>query len=458
MTAGLLELVSKGKKDVYFVGQPGVFYYSNVYRSVPETVWTQHKIQSKGPGKWGGFIEFELDAVPDLTKNYCLQIHLPSWLPSSATGLPQDASGNTYGYINAPAIYMFEVIEVYADTKLIQRIVPQWLDLAGRRGLLGMADGSIQAAGEFARMVGMRADGAPESKPSYTYVGPGEDHLGRTLLLPLPILGCVRPTDRPFPMRAVTATKITIRARIRKLDFMIESYPVRGLLPFRRELFIDEVSIGTIQAREEFPRGPDVTLLYQGGYVGPIIRDAILQKPHALLVERVQDEAFALEKPILRTAGDVPPMRLDFRGPIKTIMVAFQRDTARLANTFTDFTDGNGLPAIQLATSIRLITNGRDRFPAWTPFFYGDFVNYGNPGVFGPAADCVFDFGLDSTQQNPTGTINFSTAEKILLSTQIASTNLDRVHVNVFAIGYTTFVIKNGILEVGVVPGKDIIC
>lgn len=465
MTAGLLELVSKGKKDTYFTGQPGIFYYSNVYQPIPETIWTQHRIESKGPAKWGGFIEFELDAIPDLTKNYYLHIHLPSWLPSSVIDIPEDASGNIYGYINAPAIYLFELIEVFADTKLIQRIVPQWLDLAGRRGLLGLADGTIQAAGEFARMVGRRSDNEPESRPSYTYVGQNEADLNRTLLVPLPILGCVRPTDSPFPMRAVTGTKLTIRARIRKLDNMIESYPVRELLPFRKELFVNTVSIGTINTREEFARGPDISLVYQGGYVAPIIRNAIVQKSHAILIERVQDEEFALEKPILSSAAnggvDVPPMRLDFRGPIKTIMVVFQRSAARLAKTFTDYTNGSGSSAITVATFIRIITNGRDRFPAWTPFLYADPVHYGNPGVYGPQSDCIFNFGLNSIEQNPTGTINFSVSEKISLSTQLSSNvpaDSDRIYVNVFAIGYTTFVIKNGILEVGVIPGKDIVC
>lgn len=468
MTAGLLELVSKGKKDVYFVGQPGIFYYNNVYRRVPETAWTQHVLQSKSPAKWGSQIEFELDAVPDLTKNYFLQVHLPSWLPTSvpSAAAPTDASGNQYGYVNCPALYIFEHIEVLADTHIVQRLTPQWLDLAGRRGLLGMADGTTQAATEFGRMVGRRDDLLPpDPRPSYTYVSAGEDELLRTLIVPLPILGCVRPTDPPFPMRAVTGSRITIRARLKKIDTLIESYPVRGLLPFNKELFIDDEPIGIIQEREVFPRGPDICIMYTAGYVNPVVRDMVALRPHAVLIEHVQDQEFALERAVLLAAAagspDVKPMRIDFRGPVKVLTVAFQRSAARLARTVADFTDGNGASMIGAATNLRIITNGRDRFPSWMPFFYADPVHYGAPGVGAAQVDCVFDFGLDSGSRSPTGTVNFSAADKILLSIQLGTDmpgDSDRIFVNVFGVGYKVLVIKNGFIEVGTVPGKDIVC
>lgn len=469
MTAGLLELVSKGKKDVYFVGQPGVFYYSNVYRYVPETAWTQSVVQSKSPAKWGSQIEFELDAVPDLTKNFFLQIHLPSWLPTAvpAAAAPTDASGNQYGYVNCPALYLFEHIEVLADTHIIQRLTPEWLDLAGRRGLLGMADGTIQAAAEFGRMVGRRrATTTPDPRPSYTYVSTGEDELLRTLIVPLPILGCVRPTDPPFPMRAVTGSRITIRARLKKIDSLIESYPVRGLLPFNKELFIDDESVGIIQEREAFSRGPDVSITYTAGYVSPVVRDMIALRPHAVLIEHVQDQEFAIERAVLLAAAagspDVKPMRIDFRGPVKVITVAFQRSAARLARTPADYTNSSGSASqISVASSLRLITNGRDRFPSWAPFFYADPVHYGAPGVSAAQVDCVFDFGLDSGGRSPTGTLNFSAADKILLSVQLGTdipADSDRIFVNVFGVGYKVLVVKNGFIEVGAVPGKDIVC
>ncbi len=479
MTAGLLELVSRGKMDVFFVGQPGVRYYQTLHTRTPPATWGPHFVPSKGPLRWGKTAEFELDPVADLARNFRFHIHLPTWLPTpllatSRTTALIDASGNSYGYTSAAAAYIFEWIEVYSDSTLLQRLTPAWLDLWLQS--VGTNDSVIESDAKIGRRtvpttIQSLTTGA---LPSYNYVGVGEDDVKRYLLLPLPILGCVRPTDPPFPMRSATASRVIIRVKLRPLSQVIESFPTRGLLPFSQGLYdvtYPDTLLGAALTPTDFAGGPDVSVLYDAGYIPPVVRDAIARTPWELVVETIQDEEFALEKPILMSAGtaaggvDVPLLNLEFRHPVKWVVVAFQRDAARLARTWTDYTIGAAATATgpdstpwltNIPATLALVINGSDRYPRVAPWLYRDIEWMGLPGGRSPGLNPVYSFlgATDPAGRNPSGTLNFSTVDKAALAVHLGGvgaapipTDSNRIFVLVFAVGYTVLTIKDGIVR-----------
>lgn len=424
MTGALLELISRGKKDAYCFGQPGSQYYSKSYLYTPPVVWTNTSIPPKNAAKWGGIVEFDLNPVADLVNAFRFTIHFPS--VAAATG---------FGYVDAPAIYLFEWIEVYSDTHLIQRLTPSALDLWFQRGY--WSSDYRASATEIGRMVGRRT--TPEQTPSFTYVSAAESDLQRICILPLPILGCNRQTDPPFPMRCVTTSQISIRARIKTLKAMLESFPTAGQ-PFTMPV-------------EVFARGPDINLVYDTGFVSVAVRDTLLKSRRSVLIEHIQTVEFPIEKVKLATAAaigsiDIKFPRMDIRGPIKMISAIVQTASARTANQYSVYE-----PLTTYMSSINLISNGHERFYALDPYYYMDAG--GTAGTEG-MQDVVFSPATEPEKRSPTGTLYFNPSEKCFMTGQLLGTTTeDRIYIVVNAMGYTTLEMRNGVARPGVVPGSN---
>lgn len=425
MTGALLELISRGKKDVYCFSQPSSQYYSKSYLYTPPIVWSTSSLPPKNAPRWGSIVEFDLNPIADLVNSFRFHIYFPS--VESATG---------FGYVDAPAIYMFDWIEVYSDSTLIQRLTPTALDLWFQRGY--WSSDYRAAATETSKMVARRSNAIPNPIPTFTYVHSDESDIHRKCILPLPILGCNRQTDPPFPMRCATASQISIRARIKSLKSMLESYPVAGV-PF------------TIPV-ETFARGPDINLVYDTGFVSVPVRDTLLKTRHSILIEHIQTVEFPIEKTKLVSAVavggvDIRFPRIDIKGPVKMLSIITQTASARNAHQYAQYQS----PSTYLS-SINLITNAHERFYMLDPYYYMDAGwTEGTAGM----RDAVFNVATNPEERSPTGTLYFNTKEKCNITGQLIGTvSEDRIYIIVNALGYTTIELQNGKAHPGVVPSS----
>ena len=104
-SGGLLELVARGKKDVFFTANPTVSFFHSAYVRAAAFTKEIYVAKPRNVPDWGQWLEFDLDHRGDLVRHFYLRIELPSWLPqdawlANARGIVTDLSGVTYGWCN----------------------------------------------------------------------------------------------------------------------------------------------------------------------------------------------------------------------------------------------------------------------------------------------------------------------------------------------------------------------
>jgi hypothetical protein len=132
-SGGLLELVARGKKDLFFHSNPVVSFFHSVYvRAAPFTKEI-HITKPRNIPDWGHWVDFDIEHRGDILKNYYLRITLPTWLLSddsaaNKSGIVTDLSGQTYGYTNNIGFHMLEKIQFFQDQVLIHETYGEYLD------------------------------------------------------------------------------------------------------------------------------------------------------------------------------------------------------------------------------------------------------------------------------------------------------------------------------------------
>ena len=132
-SGGLLELVARGKKDLYFTSNPKITFFHSVYsRAAPFTKEIYVSAPRNVPD-WGHYVDFDIDHRGDLLKRMYLRITLPTWLPSNAvaanlSGVVTDPSGVTFGYCNNVGFQVIDCIQFFQDQLLLFETYGEYLD------------------------------------------------------------------------------------------------------------------------------------------------------------------------------------------------------------------------------------------------------------------------------------------------------------------------------------------
>lgn len=210
-SGGLLELVARGKKDIFFTTNPKVSFFHNVYMKSAAFSKEIYVQKPRNIPDWGHTTEFELEHRGDLVREFYLRIQLPTWLPSAAmtvnpTGLVSDPSGVTYGYCNNIGFQMIDKVQVYNDQVLLHEIYGEYLDWRLRQsysyGATYLVGAEIGSRDESPLAIGRAAT-------------PG------LLRVPLPILGWQHLGDPGLPLVALRGQRFRIRVLLRKLEEVV---------------------------------------------------------------------------------------------------------------------------------------------------------------------------------------------------------------------------------------------
>ena len=82
--AGLLELVSRGKKDTYFTHDATSSFFHGLYPKCAAFTEEVYVTQARNAGAFGNWVEFPIEHRGDLVRDFKLRLTLPTWLPSAA--------------------------------------------------------------------------------------------------------------------------------------------------------------------------------------------------------------------------------------------------------------------------------------------------------------------------------------------------------------------------------------
>ena len=369
-----MELVSRGKKDVFFTANPKTSFFHSVYARAAAFTKEIYIAKPRNTPEWGRWVEFEIEHRGDLVKHTYLRIDLPSWLPPSvwsanARGRVTDASGVTFGWCNNIGFQMIEKIQMFQDQVLIQELYGEYLDWRLRQ-LHGIAtsyvlQSSIGSRNETALAIGRGAN--PQS-----------------LRVPIPLLGWQHFGDPGLPTIALRSQRFRLRVLFRRVEDLIVASDRRlRPSPWGRALSVQTQADGPVTSavalsRDAFPPlevAFETTQLYVPADVGTWLRSQTIRFPFV----SVQSDTFTVEDTQMVAAFmGAPgafsiPFTLDIHGPANRLLVAFRTEANTLAGARTQLLAPNGGG---LVTALRLNIANIDRLRPAPVAVWRDVASY----------------------------------------------------------------------------------
>lgn len=450
-SGGLLELVARGKKDVFFNSNPTISFFHSVYvRSAPFTKEI-HILKPRNTPEWGKWVDFDFEHRGDIVKHVYLRLELPSWLPPSLheinqTGLiTYDISGTTFGYCNNIGFQAIECIQFFQDQIIVHEAYGEHLDWSLRQMY------SHTETALIAHQIGSR-DESP--------IAIGRSVNTRCLRIPIPILGWQTLNDPGLPMIALKGERFRIRIHLRELEeIIVASDGQLNPHPWGKQLRIQKTKQGSIDTSysalpvtcmKTIGMGLETTQMYISADSQMFLKAQTLRIPF----QSTQFQQYTLEDNILTAASMNPsaqykfPLPIDFSGSINRMLIGFRSEASTDAGQRTYL----NVPIQTMRMNIANI----DRIKQWSiPIFrevggYWKHPRLGldllNPAM--PQEVYSITFG-GFEKERPMGTINFSRAISPTLFLTLSALEYDtrnisrKTHALLYAESWNIYVIAN---------------
>lgn len=414
----LFELVARGNKDVYFMNDDKSAHvpFSYNMKTWPATIDETRQTQPLNMVDFGRSVEWEMEVFGDILVAASLVVELPTWLPPSVAAINyknivSDSSNHTYGYTQGIGAFLFEQIQFYQDQLLLQEF-----------------------SGDFLYAWYHLQNSLPQEALTLTEIG---CHKGlpidiqrnatpKKLTLRLPLIGCAHSDEGGLPFVSLPGQKFRIRCKLRRLEDLVES---SSQLPKpspwdRSDLFIRDIngiqkSIKPL-TREQIGK-PLITLETTQRYIRQDLQ--LLMKQHKFQIPflRPFENMISLDPPDYVSIGNggssYVTKRIDGRHPAESIIIFFQSEYNIERNQLWNF--NNPLGSGEYYNKMQLLIAAKEREKSWDNKLWEKISPWAKaektPGI--PISLISFtvgpQYGYISPQiRNPSGTVNFTTADK----------------------------------------------
>jgi len=404
----LYESVARGNKDTFFFRDDATALspFEQRYGPVPPVIHELRRIPPLNGADFGRSSEFSFDVAGDVVTKPTILIDLPSWIPpeyllQASQGLVTDLNGNTYGYTYGIAYFLFKKIQLYQDKVLLYEYSGDTL-FAARSNR-----GSLNGAYMENRLAGFH-DGSAASI--------GAAAAPARLRLEIPFVGT------SFPSIAVRSQSFKLRLELRKLEEIVESSLAIPVTPWLVPAFttgtstfapLSKIAIGqpTLQLEARH--------IYTDGETQKALQDSSLEIPFQRLYENTFTYNAADYAPLIKSAAAIAPCtrRLDAVHPAGRLLWFFRSQEDLRAGRRYVFTDVSGQEYYQRQS---LIIASRDREPLNSPLLWNIIMNHAKEDRdCGPGIG-VMNWDLGSYATQPEGSVNFGTADRPTLYTELA--------------------------------------
>jgi hypothetical protein len=405
----LYEAVARGNKDTYFFKDSleALNPFEQRFTPVPPVIHELRRIPPLNGADFGRSSEFELEVAGDVFQNITVLIDLPTWLPTGIDpATVTDASGNTCGYTNGVGYFLFRKIQLYVDKILLyeysgdalfaSRAMRSSLNHAFLENkLLGLHDGSAEAIALNAAPPRLRLE------------------------LPFP----------PFPSIAMRSQSLKLRLELRKPEEIVESSSQLPFVPWAQPLLSNGVAFTPLSriALNQPQLQLETRHIYTDGETQLALQKATLELPFSRLYENTFTFAAADYAALKRstTAIATGTRRLDAVHPAGRLLWFFRSQNDLRAGRRYAFTDPSGN---EYYRNQALIIAGRDRETSAGPLLWNQIINHAKetrdpgPGI----GTMNWDLGCGYDVQ-PEGSVNFGTADRPTLYTELAVTPPDLI-------------------------------
>ena len=431
----LYELVARGNKDAFFYQDffNSKYIFENSYKPQPPTSFEIRRIPPKSAAEFGRTVEFDIDLVGDMLRKPTILIQLPSWLPPTiaanvSSSLITDLSGVSYGYTKAIAYFLFEQIEVYQDTILLQEFSGDALwALSSIQGTLASGLVTASLTGDHdGSVVSISRNAAPQQ-----------------LRLEIPFLGSQQESEPGFPLRAVTKHVFRIRAKLRKLEDLIEcSDPlvVTKPNPWGRSDFQQQLSrtgtpipFTTLEKRNMLPilLQLETTQVYTSHELQCTLQTTPLKLPFCRVYESIYTQNQKDYAGVLAGGASYITRRLEGRHPVGKILFYFRSLKDVNANRLWKISVGN--TSGPFYNTLTFLVAGQTREAPRTSLIWRDITNHAKEDIDSGIEINTINWTLGDTvrkragfeDRQPDGAVNFSTADKPTFYMDLALSPID---------------------------------
>lgn len=427
----LFELVCRGNKDALFYNDSSTSkcIFDNSYVPQASTTTELRRVPPRSTVDFGRTVEFDVDLVGDVMQSPAILIRLPTWLPQQVspiadTSVITDTSGVSYGYTNGIAYFLFETIQLFQDSILLQEFSGDGLWAASQ------IDGTYAHQYITSALTGQH-DGSP--------LGISRNAAPPQLRLDLPLIGC-QEGDAGFPQRALQSHTYRVRCKLRKLEDLIEASDGSSKpSPWNRSDF--QVTARRGQQPTPFTtleRPAPLELFFETRQVYTTLQaqKEIQQTPMQIPFKRVYENKFTQNQLDYAgiTGGSVSYVtrRLDACHPAGRMLWFFRSIADVNANRLWKVTNSSATGP-SYYTSLTFLIAGQTRELARNPMVWRDIVNFAKEGIDSGAEIHTMNWSLGSiTPQrfpeavnSPTGTVNFTTADRPTFYIELAAAPID---------------------------------
>jgi hypothetical protein len=455
---GLLELVARGKKDLFFIANPVVSRFHSVYtRAAPFTRET-YIAKPRNDAEWGRWVDFEIEHRGDLLCETYLRIDLPTWLPSAAAaansrGIVTDSDGVTFGYCNNIGFQCINKIQFFNDQILIHEVYGEYLDWRLRQSY------TMDTTFVVARDVGSRNESALAIGRSATF---------GMLRVPIPILGWQHLGDPGLPLIALRNQRFRMRVHFRNLEDLVVASDHRirpipwGGKPLRVQPTIDaEVDTSMVTLPYSAIKKPGVSLECVYKYVGSDVATYLKSGIWHIPFYHIQFQESTIEDNALTAAATSSvesfnfPILADFIGSVDHLLIGFRSEACTMAGERTQLRSVRDTPYIR---TIRLNIANIDRIKQWSTNILRDVASYWKQTRGALDLDgserlqeiYTLTFG-GFDHYYPVGTLNFTRAVQPTIFLTLNSIDYDQRNISrktfalIYARSWNVFQIGNGI-------------
>jgi hypothetical protein len=465
----LFELVARGVKDKYFVAdqKDSEFIHDARYSSsLPHLAERRTTVPVNGTA-FGGTFEVEIDPYGDVLTECGLEIQLPTWIPplplvpggppveaavvnglcsvTASSGGGGGGGGASYGYVNYAGYFLLEKVQFYQDQYLVQEwsgdglLAKQLTEGSYHYGALRLLKGGGLDTAERTPLRNLQLRATP----------------GRLHVL-LPLVGCSGPDDVGLPLVAMTWQTLRLRVTLRKAEELVVCsddgvfHPAPWSVPLMQYTMTDGVTTGTFTPLSLSAMGaPTVLLSTVQRYVTPEAQQEMRGMRFEIPFRRLFENRFTfgeLDYVSLDKGGvSAVTRRLEGRHPTERLFWFFRLkeavDKGRLDDWTNSYFGDHPTTETQPLTwpyggfyyQVKLLIAGRDRErlesgEVWdisVPWAKAERVTGAGTSGLG-----IMDWGLGDRMGTPypavggrvpTGTVNFTTADRPTLYIELAN-------------------------------------
>jgi hypothetical protein len=423
----LYELVARGNKDVFFYQDlfNSKFAFDNTYETQTPSTQDLRRVPPRTAAEFGRTVEFDFDLVGDVMTNPALLITLPTWLPPTVAALAHkslitDTSGVSYGYTSGIAYFLFERIQFFQDTILLQEFSGDalWAKTANEGTYASTFIASSQTGHHDNSLLSVSRNGALPM-----------------LRLELPLIGCQTADDCGFPQRATTAHSYRLRCKLRKLEDLVESSDGRHKpTPWGRQDFQQGFSKnGAPTTFATIPREQIGPLLLQletnQVYLPREHQDVLQKKPQRIQFKRIFENVYTQNQSdyqgVQNGGASYITRRIDGRHPAERLLW--------FARAIKDI-NANQLWKLQtFYTTLNLTIAGQTRETDRAPMVWRDLNNFAKEELDTGNDISTMNWGFgaiaekrqDLTNGQITGAVNFTTADRPTFYISLAQATVD---------------------------------